>query len=318
LKISSRASNNTENYKKISLKFRKFKRFWFLYLLMIPGLLHLIIFRYIPMTGIILAFKKYTIRGGVYNSPWIGFDNFMEVFNDMTFMKVVLRNTVIINIYHLIFGFTFTIFLALMLNEITSNKTKRIFQTAVYFPHFVSWVVMAGLVTSALSPSHGLVNEIIKALGGEEIYFLLKKEYFRSILVISSIVKSSGYGTILYFAAIMGINPSLYESAVIDGANRFHKIRYITLPRIKPVIILMLVFSIAGIFNSNFEQVQSLYNPVLYETGDVLSTYMYRTGITQGRYEFATAQGLIFNVIGLGLLYITDRASKRLDVMGIF
>lgn len=278
----------------------------------------MIIFSYIPMTGIILAFKKYTVRGGVYNSPWIGLDNFREVFNDMTFMKVVLRNTVVINIYHLIFGFTFTIFLALMLNEITSSKTKRIFQTAVYFPNFVSWVVMAGLVTTALSPSHGVVNQIIESLGGEEIYFLLKKEYFRSILVISNIIKSSGYGTILYFAAIMGINPALYESAVIDGANRWHKIWYITLPRIKPVIVLMLVFNIAGIFSSNFEQVQALYNPVLYETGDVLSTYMYRTGIMQGRYEFATAQGLIFNVIGLMLLYFTDRVSKKLDVMGIF
>ena len=278
----------------------------------------MVVFRYIPMSGIILAFKKYTVRGGVYGSPWVGLKNFQEVFSDLTFLGVVLRNTVVINLYHIVFGFSFTILLALMLNEITNKRLKGILQTAVYFPNFISWVVIAGLFTTMLSPTHGLVNEIIKAFGGDPVYFLMKKEYFRGILVISSIIKNAGYGTILYFAAISGINPELYEGAVIDGAHRGHMIYYITLPRIKPVIVLMLVFNIAGIFGSNFEQVQSLYNPILYETGDVLSTYMYRVGITQGRYEFATAQGLVFNIVGLLMLFVTDKVSKNLDVMGIF
>lgn len=310
--------NTLKLKKKPGSLIKHIKRYWFLYMMLIPGLLHLIIFRYIPLTGIILAFKKYTIRGGIFGSPWVGLDNFKELFSDLTFLGVVLRNTIILNLYHIIFGFTFTILLALMLNEITNTKIKRVFQTAVYFPNFISWVVMAGLFTTMLSPENGIVNEIIKLFGGEPIYFLLKKEYFRGILVVSNIVKTAGYSTILYFAAITGINPELYESAVIDGAHRGHLLYYITLPRIKPVIVLMLVFSLAGIFGSNFEQVQSLYNPAVYETGDVLSTYMYRIGLTQGRYEVATAQGIVFNVIGLILLYFTDKASKRLDVMGIF
>ena len=293
------------------------KKYWFIYMLILPGLVHLVIFRYMPMYGILVAFKKFQPLKGIWSSPWVGFKNFQLFFNDAYFYKVLL-NTVLINIYGIVFGFTFTIFLALMINELKIGFLKKTVQTFVYLPHFLSWVIFSGLVMMVLSPSDGVVNKFIEAMGNEPVNFLAKPEYFRAILVISGIVKGAGFGTIIYLAAIAGINPELYESAIVDGAHRGHMIRHITLPRMYPTMAVLLIMNVANLFSSNFDQVYNLYNPLVYNTGDVISTYLYRTGLLEGKWEMATALGLVFNVLGLVIIIYTNKVINKLNVMGIF
>lgn len=297
------------------------KKFWFFYLLALPGFLYIFVFRYVPMYGILIAFKDFKVSKGIWRSPWVGLENFTTLFKDAGFYKV-LANTVIINIYNIVFGFIFIIFLSLMLNEIVSTKVKRTVQTIIYLPNFVSWVVFAGLITIFLNPEDGAINKIIIALGGDSVYFLIQPAYFRAILVISNILKSAGFATIIYLASLAGIDPGLYESAIIDGANRLQKIVYITLPRLYPTIAVLLMLEIANIFGSNFEQVFNLYNPLVYDTGDVISTYLYRVGfggeLPDRAFEISTALSTIFNVISLAAMYIANRFVKKMDVIGIF
>ena len=293
------------------------KKYWFIYLLVIPGFIYIFIFRYIPIYGIMIAFKKFSITKGIWNSPWVGLENFKVVFQSAAFYKVIW-NTVVINIYNIVFGSVIVIFLALMLNEMKNQFVKKIIQTIVYLPNFISWIVMAGMVIIFLSPSEGLINKIIVMIGGESIYFLIKKEYFRVILVITSIVKTAGFGTILYLASISGIDPCLYESAVIDGANRKDMIIHITLPRLYPTIAVMTILSISHLFSSNFELVFTLYNPLVYETGDVLSTYLYRIGMLEAEFEQSTALNLVFSCISVFTIFFTNKAVKKMDVTGIF
>lgn len=297
--------------------FAHIKKHLFIYLLVLPGFVYTFIFHYIPIYGITIAFKDFRISKGILGSPWVGFEHFKELLQDDYFYKV-LWNTVILNFYGLVFGFTFIIFLALMMNEIKITLLKRLFQTFVYLPHFISWVVFAGLISIFLSPSEGPINYIISQFGHEKIYFLNSNEWFRTVLVSSGIVKTAGFGTIIYLASMAGINPELYESAMVDGANRLRMMWHITLPRIRPTIAVMLILQVAGLFNSNFEQVYNLYNPLVMESGDVLSTYLYRVGLLESSFEMATALGLIFSVIGLILIIITNKIVKKMDVTGIF
>ena len=290
-------------------------------MLALPGFLYIFVFRYVPMYGILIAFKDFKVSKGIWRSPWVGLENFTTLFKDQGFYKV-LANTVIINVYNIVFGFVFIIFLSLMLNEIVSTKLKRTIQTIIYLPNFVSWVVFAGLITIFLNPEDGAINKLVVGLGGESIYFLIQPAYFRAILVISNILKSAGFATIIYLASLAGIDPGLYESAIIDGANRLQKIRYITLPRLYPTIAVLLMLEIANIFGSNFEQVFNLYNPLVYDTGDVISTYLYRVGfggeLPDRAFEISTALSTIFNVISLMAMYIANRFVKKMDVIGIF
>ncbi len=292
------------------------RKHWFLYLLAIPGTLYILLFRYVPMSGLIVAFEDYKARLGVWKSPFVGLENFKVLFQEKQFY-VVLGNTVFLNVLSILFSFTFTVFLALMLNEMLSRRLKRVVQTVVYLPNFLSWVVFSGLVIIFLSPSEGPVNKIIALLGYKPVYFLIHPEYFRAILIISGTIKSAGFGTIIYLSALAGIDPGLYESATIDGANRRHMLFHITLPRIYPTIAVMLMLELANLFGSNFEQVFTLYNPLVYSTGDVLSTYLYRTGLLEGKFEMSTALSLIFNSIGLGTILLTNRFIRRMDVVGI-
>ena len=293
------------------------KKYWFVYLLILPGLVHTIIFKYSPMYGILVAFKDYKMSRGILGSPWAGLRHFAELFGDPYFYKV-LWNTLIINIYNIGFSFIFVILLALMLNEIRIGSLKKIFQTFVYLPNFLSWVVFSGLVITFLSPNEGPLNRIIASLGQEPIYFLVKPQLFRGILVISGIIKGAGFATIIYLAAIAGVNPELYECAYLDGANRLKMMWYITLPRIKPTIAVLLILSLSGLFSSNFEQVYLLYNPAVWDTGDVISTYLYRSGLLSGKFEMATALGLVFNLVGLFLILISNKFIEKMNVMGIF
>jgi len=293
------------------------KKYWFVYLLVIPGIIHNFIFRYVPIYGILIAFKEYKISKGILGSPWVGLKNFEEIFQNPYFYKV-LWNTIIINIYNIVFGFTFIILLALLLNEIRFGILKKIIQTFVYLPNFLSWVIFSGLIMTILSPSDGPINILIQNAGGDPVYFLGKPQYFRAILIISGIVKSSGFATIIYLAAIAGINPEMYDCAILDGAHRGHIIWHITLPRIMPTIAVLLILNVANLFNSNFDQVFTLYSPLVWDTGDVISTYLYRAGLLEGRFEMGTALGLIFNVISLTLVVLTNKVIQKMDVTGIF
>jgi len=297
------------------------KKYWFYYMLVLPGFLYIFIFRYVPMYGILISFKDYKVSKGIWKSPWVGLENFTTLFKIDGFYTV-LGNTVLINIYNIVFGFVFIVFLAIMLNEISSIAIKRTIQTIIYLPNFVSWVVFAGLVIIFLNPEDGPVNKLIMALGGDSIYFLIEPGYFRTILVVSNILKSAGFATIIYLSSLAGIDPGLYESAIMDGANRLQKILYITLPRLYPTIAVLLMLEIANIFGSNFEQVFNLYNPLVYDKGDVISTYLYRVGfggeLPDRAFEISTALSTIFNIISLAAMYIANRFIKKLDVIGIF
>ena len=304
--------------------YRYMKKYWFLYMLVLPGLCFLLVFEYAPMYGITLAFKDYSPRLGVLGSPWVGLDHFKEMLADPNFIRA-FKNTLIINVYNLVFGFTFSVFLSLMINEIRLKKVKSVVQTSVYLPYFLSWVIFAGLVQVFLEyPSSadlgGVVNQVITKLGGTPIDFLKRPELFRGILVISNIIKTSGYSTIVYLAALAGISPTLYESAAIDGANRKDMLLHITIPRIMPSIAIMLILQLAGLFVSNFDQVYNLYNNYVLSTGDVLSTYIYRISLGGGgtNFELSTATNFLLNAMGLLVVVIANKFVNKLDVQGIF
>ena len=304
--------------------YRYMKKYWFLYMLVLPGLCFLLVFEYAPMYGITLAFKDYSPRLGVLGSPWVGLDHFKEMLADPNFIRA-FKNTLIINVYNLVFGFTFSVFLSLMINEIRLKKVKSVVQTSVYLPYFLSWVIFAGLVQVFLEyPSSadlgGVVNQVITKLGGTPIDFLKRPELFRGILVISNIIKTSGYSTIVYLAALAGISPTLYESAAIDGANRKDMLLHITIPRIMPSIAIMLILQLAGLFVSNFDQVYNLYNNYVLSTGDVLSTYIYRISLGGGgtNFELSTATNFLLNAMGLVVVLIANKFVNKLDVQGIF
>lgn len=300
------------------------RRFWFLYLLAVPGFIFMVVFNYGPMYGIQLAFKKYKPSKGIWGSPWVGLDNFKAMVVDPNFWRA-FKNTVIINSYNIIIGTVFTIFLALMINEMRLKRTKSVVQTATYLPYFLSWVIFAGLVTvfleapSSMEDTGGVINQLIVAFGGEPINFMMRPEMFRAIVVISNLIKTSGYGTIVYLASLATINPALYEAAKVDGANRFHMLIHITIPAIVPTIVILLILNLASLFSSNFDQIYNLYNNYVLSTGDVLSTYIYRISIGGGTdFELSTAINLVLQFMGLIVVAATNKLVSRFDVMGIF
>lgn len=300
------------------------RKYWFLYMLVLPGFIFMAVFNYAPMYGIQLAFKEYSPRAGIWGSEWIGMDNFVRMFKDPNFIRA-FKNTILINLYDLAFGFTFNVFLALMINEQKLRKVKPIVQTCVYLPYFLSWVIFAGLVQVFLEyPSSadlgGVVNQVIAALGGEPVDFLKRPEMFRTILVVTGVIKTAGYSTIVYLASLSGIDPALYESAQIDGANRMDMLFHITIPRILPSIMIMFILRVSSLFSSNFDQVYNLYNNYVISTGDVLSTYIYRISLGGGGtdFELSTAMNLILNVLGLVVVLGTNKFVEKLDVQGIF
>ncbi|WP_256975517.1 sugar ABC transporter permease [Paenibacillus sp. MY03] len=284
-------------------------RYKWLYLFLVPGCLYLLIFKYIPMFGIMIAFKDFSLVRGIWASSWIGFENFEYLIRSADFYKV-LRNSLILSFYHLAFGFPVPIILALMLNEVRNMIFKRVSQTLLYLPHFISWVVLSGMVINFLSPSTGPINFIIKEMGFDPIPFLLKPEYFRTILVSAEIWKGAGWGTIIYLAAMTGIDPSLYESAKLDGASRLQQIRYITLPGIASTITVLLVLQMGHVLDNGFEQVFLLYNPATYEVADVIETYTYRIGLIDGRMSFAAAVGLFKAAVGLVMVLAANRVAR--------
>ncbi|UKS24795.1 sugar ABC transporter permease [Paenibacillus sp. HWE-109] len=288
---------------------RHFAKHKWLYIFLIPGCAYLLIFKYIPIIGIVIAFQDFSLVKGIWNSEWVGLENFQYLFQSKDFY-VVLRNTLILSSYQLICGFPAPIMLAIMLNEVRHMAFKRVSQTILYLPHFISWVVLAGMIINFLSPSTGAVNHIITAFGYKPIPFLLEPQYFRSIIVSAEVWKGIGWGTIIYLAAMTGIDTSLYEAARMDGASRIKQIVHITLPGLLPTVVILLVLQLGHILDNGFEQVFLLYNPSTYEVADVLETYTYRIGLIDGRLSFSAAVGLFKAAVGFVLVLGANRIAK--------
>jgi len=288
-----------------------------LYIMLAPAIVFYAVFSYAPMYGITIAFKDFMLSKGVLGSPWIGFDHFQTLFALDKFWSV-FYNTFYINLLKLIWGFPAPLILALLLNEVRRALFKRTVQTIIYLPYFISWVTIAGIVTAFLSVEDGLLNKIILAMGGDKINFLMRSDLFRPLLVLTSIWKEAGWGTIIYFAAISSVPPELYEAAKIDGANRWKQMLHVTLPWIAPTISILLILNFGSMMTGGFDQVFNLYNLAVYETGDVIDTYMYRTGLVEGKFSLAAAVGLLLNVINFILLVTVDRISKKINGTGIY
>lgn len=284
-----------------------------------PALIFLFIFSYIPMYGILIAFKEYNMFLGITESPWAGLTHFKEFFLDPNFMSV-LRNTLAINGLNLLIGFPAPIIFALMLNEITNSKFKRFVQTVSYLPHFVSWVVFGGLILTILSPTNGILNFLLVQLGilSEPVNFIGEADNFWMILVTGEVIKGLGWGAIIYIAAISGVDQDMYEAATIDGAGRVQKMWYVTLPSIMGTVVIMLIFAISAILNTGFEQILVLQNPLNLETSETIDTYVYKTGLQQMRYSYSTAVGVAKSVVAVTLLLLANYVSKKITDRGLF
>ena len=281
------------------------------YALFLPSFLLVLIFHYFPIYGIAMAFEDFSPFKGLLGSDFVGLKNFIYFLSSEKFWNV-FYNTLIINVYKLIFGFPFPIIFALMLNELRSKRLKKFTQTVSYLPHFISWVVVASILTEVLSPTTGLVNTILGSLfGTEPIYFLTKANYFRPILVFAEIWKSFGMNAVYYIAALSGIDSELYEAAAIDGAGKLRQTWHVTLPGLRNIIIVLLVLQMGTLINVGFEQVFLLYNPTVYEVADVLSTYTYRLGIESKQYSLTSAIGLTQSVINFLMVLFANRLSKK-------
>lgn len=293
------------------------KRHRALYIMLLPGLLYFLIFRYIPLLGSIIAFQDYDIFSGIFKSDWVGLKWFEQMVTYPRF-ATLLKNTLIISLYQIVFAFPAPILLACLLNELRHVLFKRIVQTVVYMPHFLSWAIIYGLAFMLLSPQTGLVNQYIQEWGGTVIPFLQEPDYARAVIVISGIWKEMGWSAIIFLAALAGVNPSLYEAAKIDGAGRWRQFLNITLPGLIPAIMILLLLKIGHILDSGFEQIYVFLNPLNYSVADVLDTYTYRAGIVEGEYSLTTAVGLLKSVVGFMLLAISNFVSKRTTGEGIF
>ncbi|WP_259391464.1 sugar ABC transporter permease [Paenibacillus sp. 1011MAR3C5] len=292
-------------------------REWDLYLMLIPGILFLLLFKYTPMYGIVIAFKDFNIYDGLAASPWVGLEHFEKLFLSEDFARV-FKNTLIISIYKIFFLFPLPIILAVLMNEIKNMVFKRGIQTIVYLPHFLSWVIVSGLFLQLLSTNGGLINKMIVGLGGESIAFFMNTEVFRSVLISSAGWKEVGWGMIIYLASIATIDPQLYEAAKIDGASRFRQIWHITIPGLVPIIILMFILRLGNILEAGTEQILVMYNSIVYEVADVIGTFVYRIGLGQQDYSFSTAVGLFDSVIGFILIITGNYLSRKFLKRGIW
>jgi len=289
----------------------------YLYLMILPVLAYYIIFHYGPMYGAQIAFRNFNPFEGIWGSPWVGFNYFKQFFESYYFERLI-RNTLLINIYDLAVGFPAPIILALMINEAQNKYFRRSVQTIVYLPHFISTVVVVGMINSFLSPSNGIVNIILGLFSVEPIHFLQEPGWFRTIYVWSGVWQGAGWGAIVYLAALTGIDPQLYEAAIVDGASRWKRLIHITIPSIVPTIIIMLILRMGSLLNVGYEKIMLMYNPMTYETADVISTYVYRRGIQGAEYSFSTAVGLFNSVINFIMLVIFNAISRKVSEISLW
>ncbi|RED39775.1 sugar ABC transporter permease [Paenibacillus sp. VMFN-D1] len=298
---------------------KRWSKLWkhrYLYLMVLPGMITVLVFSYFPMYGITIAFKDYNASKGIMGSPWVGFKYFTTFFHDPMAFRV-LKNTLLLGLYTLLWSFPAPIILALLFNELRNKHFKKFVQTVSYFPHFISVVIVAGMLKD-FTARDGLFNQIITYFGGTPIMFLLEPGYFRTIFISSGIWQGVGFGTIIYLAALSGIDPTYYDVAEVDGASRWKKIVHITWPSIKTTTIILLIFALGGILGSDFQKIILLYSPETYSVADVIGSYVYRQGILGARYEYTTAIGLFMSVISFVILYISNWVSRKVSETSLF
>jgi len=305
---------NQSQVKRIALSIWKNR---FIYLLMLPTLVYFVIFKYGPIWNAQLAFKDFKPLLGVLDSPWAGFEHFKTFIDSFYFDRLIL-NTIIISFTKIVLGIPLAVICAIALHETILKRFRTVVQTAIYLPHFLSWVIMFGVLLTLLSPGSGLINDVIKDLGGEPITFLTSPKYFRGVVVLSYIWKETGWSTILYLAALLSINPELYEAADVDGATHMQRIWHISIPGIMQVIVLVTLLRIGSILDAGFNQIFMLYSIPVYEVGDIIDTWVYRQGILQFEFSLATAVGLFKGVIGLVLVLVANQVAKRVANQSLF
>ena len=282
-----------------------------LHLMLIPGIIIIFIFHYVPLGGLIIAFQRFIPAKGLFgNQKWVGLQNFQYIFSMPNTMNV-LRNTVTIAVAKIVLGLVIPITVALLLNELQVSKVKRSIQTIIYFPHFLSWIIFGSIIMDLLSPQNGIVNKLLNLLGHEAVFFLGDNKYFQQTIIWTDVWKNFGYGTVVYMASITSIDPSLYEAASIDGANRWKQTWHITLPGMRMIIVLMMVLSLGNVLNAGFDQVYNMYSPIVYETGDIIDTMVYRLGLENAKYGPAAAVSIFKSVVSMLFIsasyYVADR-----------
>lgn len=292
-------------------------RDWQFYLLCLPALIYVFIFMYGPMYGIQIAFKDFKASSGIWGSPWVGLKHFIRFISAPNFFTI-LRNTLSISIYELIAGFPFPIIIALLLNQLGSLRFKKLVQTTIYAPHFISVVVMCGMITLFFSPSSGIVNYAIEALGGDSVYFLGKPELFQHLYVWTGVWQNTGWGTIIYISALSSISPDLYEAAKIDGANKLQTIFNVDIPCILPTVVMLLILNMGSFMNVGFQKAFLLQNPLNLDTSEIISTYVYKIGLVKSQFSYSTAISLFNTVINVILLVTTNKVSEKLSGTSLF
>ncbi|CAM3288362.1 ABC transporter permease [Vagococcus fessus] len=308
--------SQSEKSTKKSVKKRNRKTESYYHLMLLPGMILLFIFHIVPMFGIVMAFQDYIPAKGIFGSDWVGLEHFRYMFQ-LPDSKQIFLNTIIIAVGKLLLGMIVPIFFALLLNEAKLTWFKKTVQTIVYLPNFLSWVVL-GTVISMIFSYDGMFNNLLSALGLERIMFLASNTWFRPLLIVTDVWKGYGYGTIIYLAALTAINPALYESAAMDGANRWKQMLNITLPAILPTIVLLATLNLGNVLNAGFDQVFNLYNPIVYQTGDIIDTFVYRMGLVDMQYSFAAAVGLLKSVISFGLIVLSYKMADKFAGYRIF
>lgn len=296
---------------------RNRKMYRLFYLMMLPGLLYFAVFRYLPMFGLVIAFKDYDIFKGIWASQWVGLKNFEELFRSSDFRNV-LNNTLMISFAKIIIGFPIPIVLAILLNEMRSVRFKKVIQTLLYLPHFLSWVVIGGILLNLFSPVFGLAGEFFRAMGMEPVNILAQKSTILGVVIASDVWKECGWSTIIFLAALTQVDASLYEAAKMDGANRLKQMFYITLPAISGVIILLLILRIGKIMNAGFEQILVLQNAVTRDRIDIFDTYVYREGLQRGEYSFSSTVDMFKSVVAFMMVVAADKISKKFGEEGVF
>lgn len=296
------------------------KRLWrnkWLYVMLLPGVLYFIIFKYFPMYGLIISFQDYKPYQGIFGSEWVGFKHFKRLFTEPEFLNI-LWNTIVLFGLNIFIYFPIPIILALMLNELRGNFFKRIFQTLVYLPHFMSWVIIVSISYVMVTMDGGIINELLSYFGFEKVNFLLSNGWFRPLYIIQVIWREAGWGTIIYLAAIAAVDPGLYEAARMDGAGRMRQVWHITLPTIRGVIITLFILKIGHVLDLGFEHVYLLLNSMNRQVGEIIDTYVYTAGLRQGQFSYSTAIGFFKSIIGLIMVVLVNRISKKMGEEGVY
>ena len=300
----------------VQRKKKNWQKDWQLHLMILPGLLFILIFKYMPLGGITIAFKEFLPGKGIWGSPWVGLENF-EYMLALPDSKLVMWNTLFIAAAKILINFPVPIIISILLNEVKNHRFKRSVQTIIYLPYFISWVILAGIIQD-LFAKEGLINQFLGIFGAEPVFFLGNKYAFLGVLIGTDVWKNFGYNTVVYLAAITGIDETLYEAAKIDGANRFQQIWNVTLPGIAPIVVLMMILNLGNVLNAGFEQIFNLYNPLVYETADIIDTFVYRISLVEANYSLGTAVGLLKSVVSFILIVTSYKIANKYSDYTVF